>query len=170
MVISYKHPTSFAIIANKVFTTTLILQFDTRKREVNRETLAMMKGTLGAIGTRSLLCHLGFDTSRTFGHHIGMSLKFGNAINKFVCWIQVFITWMAETLVPKDAFSFNTYLVDRKRLEKQVLERSGFYSCCERINNRFNTRKRIEVIWNSELQANRNNRWVQESDFLIKFL
>ena len=53
---------------------------------------------------------------------------------------------MAEALVPKDAFSLNTYFVDGNRLEKQILERSGVNSCYERINNRGNTRKGIEMM------------------------
>ena len=63
--------------------------------------------------------------------------------------------------MPKDALSLDTYFVDRNRLEKQGLERSGFNSCYARIDNRGNTRKGIEVIGNSELLAISNNRWVQ---------
>ena len=61
MVISDEHPTSFAINTNKVLTATFILRLDTGKREVSRETLAVMKGTLGGIGTWRRFCHLGFD-------------------------------------------------------------------------------------------------------------
>ena len=63
---------------------------------------------------------------------------------------------MAKSLMPKDAFSFNTDFVDRNRLEKQVLERSGFDSCL-RINSRGNTGEGIKVIRNSELFAKRSN-------------
>ena len=73
-------------------------------------------------------------------------------------------------LMPKDTFSFNTYFVDRNRLEKQVLERSGFDSCGERINSRGNTGEGIEVIQNLELFTKRNNMCLQESELFIKLL
>ena len=116
MVISDEHPTSFAINTNKVFTSTFILRLDTGKREVYRETLTMMTGAFRGVRTGRSLRHLGFDASGAFGHHIGPSLEFGDTINKFVRRIQVFITRMAKALIPKDAFSLNTNLVDRNGL------------------------------------------------------
>ena len=115
-VISNQYPAGFAVKANIVSTSVRVLGTSAREGEVDRETLIRLSGDTSGVRASGFFTLFGANTGGTFVEDLIMVGKLGNTFDKTVGIVQIVITGMAKTLMPKEAFSFSSNAGNRGSL------------------------------------------------------
>jgi len=131
VVVSHQDPASFAVETNVIFAPfVIILGLHAREGEINGKALIGADSNASSVGSGRFLLLLGTDASRALFEDRVHVFELRDALYKSMRIVEVVVTGVAETLVPKEALSSG--LDGCKRcvpldvfMERKTMERKG---------------------------------------------